>query len=552
MNQQILDALARSEAYPHPVDQVRVVQTHISVVFLAGPYAYKVKKPVQLDFVDFTTLERRRHFCHEEVRLNRRLAPDTYDGVVPIIEGPDGPRVSDEALDDPGETVALDAAEDVVEWAVRMERLPQQRTLKSLLRRGRLDGDDGVRLLRRVARLLVGFHTDADRGRAISGAADFRAVTAKAEDNLDGLEDAVGVTVSRTVLDRLREHSERALNRLRPLIEARARVDVPCDGHGDLRLGHVYHLDDGSPDGRLVVVDCVEFNDRFRYADPVADIAFLAMELEFEGRPDLAGIFTGAYLEAADDPDGAGLLPYYESYRDLVRGKVRTLAAQDPEIPPDEREKAAGRATRHFLSALGRLAPPDERPALVLLAGLPGVGKSVLARGLAEAADMAWIDTDRVRKRIAADGGPADSDGFEEGIYTPEWTERTYAECLREARSALFEGGRVVVEGSFRRGRRRAELLDAARELGVPAVLIVCEADRETVRRRLLNRDRNGADQASDADWSVYREMERRWEPVDRTRPEAHRIRTDRSPDRALREALRTLQQARLCTSDPF
>ncbi|MFO7892398.1 MAG: AAA family ATPase [Longimicrobiales bacterium] len=549
--QRLVEALTRPEAYPHPVDSVCVVQTHISAVFLVGPYAYKVKKPVEFDFVDFGTVERRCHFCHEEVRLNRRLAPEVYHGVVPITAGPTGPRMSDAVLDDPEETAIPAADGDVVEWAVRMERLPQERTLKSLLRQACFDRDDETDLLRRVARLLVGFHADADRGRDISGSADFRAVAAKAEDNLDELEDAVGTTVSRAVLARLRAYSERALNRLRPLIEARARADVPCDGHGDLRLGHVYHLGDGSPDGRLVVVDCVEFNDRFRHADPVADIAFLTMELEFEDRPDLAEVFTAHYLEAADDPRGAELLPYYETYRDLVRGKVRTLTANDTEMPQDEREKAAGRAIRHFLSALGRIAPPNDRPALVILAGLPGVGKSVLARGLVEAADLQWIDTDRVRKRIAADREPGNATGFGEGIYTPEWTERTYAACLREARSVLFDGGRVVVEGSFRTEGRRTEFLEAARALGVPAVLLVCQADRETVRRRLLDREQNGVDaEASDADWRIYREMERRWEPLDRTRPEMHRIPTDRSPDEALRDALEILQQAGLQGSD--
>jgi uncharacterized protein len=546
--ERLLEALSRPDAYPHRVDNVRVMQTHLSMVFLAGPYAYKLKKPVRFGFVDFSTLDRRRHFCHEEVRLNRRLAPTVYHGVVPIMADDSGIRIGDAPVQLPSDATGVQRSSEVVDWMVRMTRLPQERALKSLLRRGELDGSDGVTLLGRLAALIAHFHATAERSDEISRLGGWEAGAANAQENLHELRELTGQTLAAPVLGRLHEHSQRTLSDLRPLIEERAGKHLPCDGHGDLRLGHVYHLSEGQVAGQFVVIDCVEFNARFRCADPVADIAFLAMELEFEGRPDLASAFTDRYLEAAGDPNGALLLPYYTAYRDIVRGKVRTLMARDGSISRPERELAAARATRHFLRALVRLAPPEQRPCLVVLGGLPGVGKSVLARGLTETSSCVWIDTDQIRQRLAGESSadPAVA-GFEQGRYSPEWTERVYAECLNETRTLLFDGKRVVVEGTFRKRRHRAAFLDAARTLGVPALLMVCEADRETVRRRLLARSgRFTMDDASEADWDVYLQMERRWEPIDEEANVLHRIRTDRHPTEGLAEATRVLREAGL------
>jgi aminoglycoside phosphotransferase family enzyme/predicted kinase len=487
----LIELLSAAAAYPHPVGQVEVHHTHVSVVFLAGAYAYKVKKPVGLGFLDFTTLARRRHFCAEEVRLNRRLAPSVYLGVVPVAETPAGVRVEGDG--------------EAVEWAVKMTRLPAEATLERRLQRGEV----GPAALGDLARKVAAFHARAERGARVSAFGRFDVVAGNARENFEQAAPQAGTTVSPAVLGRLRARTERALDRLRPLIEARAARGVPRDTHGDLHLDHVYLFPGRPPPDDLLVIDCIEFNERFRFADPVADMAFLVMDLAFHGRRDLAAAFAEAYFAASGDAEGAALLPFYTAYRAAVRGKVEGFEAGEGEVPEGERAAALARARAHWLLALGELEEPGCRPCLLLVGGLPGTGKSTLARGLARSAGFRLVRSDRVRKELAGlpAGAPAPAP-FGEGIYTPAWTDRTYAECLRRADRLLFDGERVLVDASFAEEAKRRAFLDLAARLAVPALLVVCRAEPDVVRQRLGGRRGD----VSDADWFVYRQAAVRWE----------------------------------------
>ncbi len=315
----LIEALSQPRSYPHPVDKVEVCQTHISVVFLAGPYAYKVKKPVNLGFLDFSTLENRRHFCDAELRLNRRLAPRIYLGVVPITADAAG--------------ITVEGRGEAIEWAVKMERLPKEATLENRIEHGEI-GDE---FIRRLAREIASFHARAERGDHISVVANFENVARNARENFGQVASQDGTTVNQTVVDRVRALTEESLARLRPLIESRAARGIPGDTHGDLRLDHVYLLPDRNPLDKLAVIDCIEFNERFRFADPVADMAFLVMDLAFHGRGDLANVFSDEYFRASSDEEGRALLPFYSAYRAVVRGKVEGLELLETEIPQSER-----------------------------------------------------------------------------------------------------------------------------------------------------------------------------------------------------------------------
>jgi aminoglycoside phosphotransferase family enzyme/predicted kinase len=523
---ELIAGLSETSAYPHPVESVEVRQTHISIVFLAGELAYKIKKPVDMGFLDYSTLELRRHFCHEEVRLNRRLAPSVYLGVVPVT------RV--------GQRLKIEGEGSIVEWAVKMERLPDSATLLAHLKRGHVGAD----AIEELARRLAWFHAHATAGAYVSRGASFEAVARNARENFGQSLFQVGKTLSSATYARLTLLTEAHLDALREIIEKRARRGVPRDTHGDLRLDHVYWFPDRGPEDEWLVIDCIEFDERYRYADPIAELAFLAMELSIEGRRDLAGRFVQAYLHASGDREGRLLLPFYQAYRAAVRAKVEGIKLTEPEVPEADKSAARVRARALWLFALAELSGPVQKPCLVLVGGLPGTGKSTLARHLGALAGFSVIRTDVVRKELLAESGQETTkEPAGEGVYSEDWNDRTYQECLRRAEGILFEGGRVLIDASFRDEARRQLFLDAAGRWGIPACVILCEADAEVVRQRLSQRRGD----ASDADWSIHAEIAKRWEPLG---PETSRVSrtidTSGTEDEAVRCAFEILRESGL------
>lgn len=485
---------------PWPVEgPVEVRRTHASVVFLAGDRVYKLKRPVDYGFLDFSTLERRRFFCEEEVRLNRRLAPGVYLGVRAITEGP--------RLDGPG---------PVLEWAVEMRRLDDHDSLGWRLARG----DVGEPELDAIARRLAAFHAEAPDGPSIARYGRAEVVIGNAIENFDQTRSHRGRTVDPAVWARLRELTEAHGRRLAPTFDRRADRGVVRETHGDLRVDHVYLLPDGP-----VAIDAIEFSDRFRCADPVADVAFLVMDVGVRGHAGAARRLAATWLDATGDAEAAGLLDWYVAYRSVVRAKVAGLAS-DPD--------AVRRARRHWLYALTVLEEPGRRPALVGVGGLPGVGKSTLAAGLARAAGFEVIRTDVVRREVLAQVGPAP---FGVGAYSEALRDRVFEACLDRAEARVAAGARVIVDASFARERWRRALRDRAVALGVPSLLLLAEAPRDVALQRLAARRGD----ASDADVGVYLGAEQTWEPPHAS--QARRVDGGGAADEALAAALALLRE---------
>jgi uncharacterized protein len=530
-NCRLIEALSATSAYPLAVESVEVLHTHISVVFLAGQFAYKIKKPVDLGFVDYSTLERRRHFCEEEIRLNRRLAREIYLGVVPVTEQ--------------GGTIRMEGTGEVVEWAVKMRRLPDSATLRM-----HLDRDDlRVEALEELACRLARFHAAAESGAKVRAGADFEAIARNARENFEQATPQVGVTLSNPTLDRLKLRTEKTLARLRGIFEDRAQRGIPRDTHGDLRLDHVYWFPERAPPSDWVVVDCIEFNERLRYADPVADIAFLAMELALEGRGDLVKAFSEAYLLASSDVGGRSLLSFYMAYRAAVRGKVEGMKLARSEIPEAQKLAAQTRARALWLFALAELEEASSRPCLILVAGLPGAGKSSLARDLADRAGFLVIRSDEVRKelarRAAQDSAPA---AIGEDLYAADWNERTYTECLRRAEDFLFQGRRVLIDASFRQEAHRRLFLEAASRWGITGRLLLCRAEPAVIRERLATRQGD----ASDADATIYEAIAKRWDDAaPLTRKATREIASGGSRAHSLAQALVALREFGLFDGEP-
>lgn len=520
--QELLTKLRDPTAWPNPVGVIEVVHTHGSAVLLGGEHVYKLKKPVDFGFLDYSTLAKRKAMCEAEVALNRRLAPGVYLGVVPITVT--------------NGRATFGGAGEVVEYAVHMKRLDDAWTLGRRV----LDGTIDRAMLERVGRTLAQFHRTARRGADVARWASFDAVRENCDDNFTALREHAGVVAPRVEIERLASATDAELARQRGLIEERAAALVPCESHGDLRLEHVYVM----PDGELCIVDCIEFSERFRCADPVSDIAFLAMDLKAHGAWDGAEVLLDAYFAESGDSAGRALAPLYIAYRSAVRAKVRAMAAASPAIPDDQRRRALQLARAHIQLAVGELSAPGDRPCLVLVGGLPGTGKSVLSRNLSRECAFTWLRADAIRKELAGldplEHGGAD---VRAGIYTPDWNDRTYGECLARAKELLFGGGRVLVDASFKEERRRLAFVEASRDWGVPVRILECVSADPLVRERLANR----REDPSDADWRIYEHVRATWDEFgERTRPLHTRIDTSGPVEASLAQAVASLRAAQL------
>ncbi len=501
---------------------VELRETHISLAFLTGEAVFKVKKPVDLGFLDYSTPALRRAACEAEVVLNRRLSSDVYRGVLPVRRGADGRHRVD--LTDKGEG-------EVVDFAVHMRRLPDEERADRLLDSGRLDATDVARIAQRLAR----FHEEA---RADAETARFGApevVAGNVTENFRQTRATIGTYLTAEEAGSI-EHSQLAfLEAHRDLFEARRGAGRVRDGHGDLRLEHVYLTGDG-----LRILDCIEFNERFRYADVCADVAFLTMDLAYRGRVDLGERLLAVYAREANDYDLYPLVDFYQSYRAYVRGKVSAMLAADIGADPAARARARAEARRYFVLALAAERPRLVEPAVVAVGGIIASGKSTVAEHIAQALLAPVVDADRTRKHmIGVAPTAAVREGAFEGAYAPELTEKVYAEVMRRGDRVLASGRPVVLDASFRAPSMRAAARDLARRHGVPFHFVECRCRPETCRARLAQRAQERG--VSDGRIEIFDAFAARFERASELL-EAERLVVD--TDRPLAETLAELRAA--------
>jgi aminoglycoside phosphotransferase family enzyme/predicted kinase len=483
------------------VDHAATIETHAAILFFVADRAYKMKKPVNLGFLDFRCRADREAVCHREVELNRRLAPDVYLGVADVL-GTDGRPC---------------------EHLVVMRRMPADRRLSVLVRAGvPVSGH-----LRRLARLLAAFHATARRGSAISVEGTRDALRQRWDDSFAMLRPFHHGVLDAAVADRIEVLTHDFLASRAPLFDDRITAGRIVDGHADLLADDIFCLDDGPR-----VLDCIEFDDRLRYVDMLDDAAFLAMDVERLGAAAAARDFLARYAEFSGDTAPAPLRHHYVAYRAFVRAKVACLrhAQGDP--------GAAADVAAHTELTLRHLRAGVVR--LVLVGGLPGTGKTTLAGRLADRLGAVLISSDRIRKELSGlDPACGAASAYRQGVYTAEWTGRTYAELLRRARRLLERGESVVLDASWTRDAARRDAHRTAVDTRSVLVPLRCTADPATVDERLRRRAA-AHDFRSDADAVIAAALAADADPWPQSRP----VPTDRPVDLVERDALAVIRRA--------
>ncbi len=488
----LVASMLNPDFYPHRPKNVQLVQTHISYVFIAGDLVYKVKKPVNYGFLDFTSLDQRRYFCNQELTLNRRLAPEAYLAVEPICEDATG---------------QLRLGEDggrVVEYAVKMVRLPEGRMLKVLLAERKV----GLEKMAAIAEKIAAFHAAAATGGPIDEMGKIDTVRFNCEENFEQTMKYVGSVIAPEKYDFIRDYVSTFIDDERALFEKRVADHRIRDCHGDLHMEHIC-LSDG-----IIIFDCIEFNERFRFSDTASEVAFLAMDLDYNGYVDHAEAFVSAYCRASGDRELLKLLNFYRCYRAYVRAKVTSFRLDDETLSELERETIMASAFRYYDLAF-RYAARLSRPALILNVGLMGSGKSVLARALSPLLDADVIRMDVLRKQML-DIAPSERhyEDFGAGIYSEEVSDQAYALAFKRAEEKLKAGRTVMIDASFKKRHQRGKARELAQRLHVDFFVLECVCPESEIKSR-LERRAHKASEASDGRWEIFQAQKADYEAID-------------------------------------
>ena len=490
----LISAMMHPEFYPKPPDEVSHKETHISHLFFAGDLVYKVKKAVHFSFLDYSSLAKRRHYLQEELRLNRRLAPSVYLGVLPIAFDESGWR--------------LGGWSEPREYTLVMRRLPEKRMLRFLIDTHQADG----KMMRDLAKLLAGFHGKAERVRGIDPSEYSCALEKQWKENLSEVEPFLGRRGDREALKWIRSAGSEFIAVHKGLFMRRAVDGWIRDLHGDLHVEHICFAPEG-----IQIFDCIEFSPKLRRCDLAAEIAFLLMDLTVRGGESLRAPFLSQYHESLSDPDMPLLLPFFECYRALVRAKVHALRIA----------KWNDEAARYFGFAQ-RFSWARFKPFLIMICGLSGSGKSTLARALGERLDLPVYNSDVVRKNRSRTVGRRVVK-LNEDIYAPANTEKTYARMAREAEKQILAGRGAILDATFGRKSHREQVARLAAKHKIPLLIIHCWTSEATTEKRLHLREAQGMD-VSDARWETYVAQKAAYEAMQDFRQEnVLQLDTDRS-----------------------
>jgi aminoglycoside phosphotransferase family enzyme/predicted kinase len=509
MNQHkaICRAMKNPDFYPHPVSDLAFRETHASSVFLTGQWVYKLKKPVELGFLDFQTLENRHRFCELEVTLNQRLSQGIYLGVVGIYLNENG-RFS---LREDGR---------LVEYAVRMVQLPDEASLESLLRANKITAEQ----IQTLSQTLAAFYEKSKKSREIDYFGTLEVISANVEENFRQLAPYVDEVLDREQWDFIREINRSFLKLHESLFERRVKTKRISDGHGDLRSEHVYFYQG------LQIIDCIEFNDRFRYGDTALDLAFLYMDMEHLGFGEWGRVLLTEFVNLTEDWELYQLVDFYAAYRSVVRLKVSCFRFSET---TEDEKRAQREEVRLFLNQAYNYCLRFGRPTLWVFCGTPATGKSHLSKEIANAMSVPVFQSDLVRKEEAVFKKERVSSSGKR-LYRLERRQLVYGFLLARAQDTIKSGRSVILDATFGLERWRDDVRELAEDMGCNIIFIECVCREETAKKRLKERE-NEQDALSDARLDNYRDILKNFQPMSELPLEIHIV---ADTDRPLKETM--------------
>ncbi|MDB9373776.1 AAA family ATPase [Nodularia sphaerocarpa] len=457
--------------YPHPVTEpIQLIQTHISYVLLTGDYAYKLKKPVNFGFLDFSTLEKRKHFCQEELRLNQRGAAELYLEVLPVT-----------MVD---EQHHLGGAGKAVEYALKMRQFPQELLFSTLFEQGKLNETH----LEDLGKVVAEYHAKSTTNDYIRSFGEVPQVRAAIDENYQQTDKYIGGPQTPKQFQETKQYTDNFFLERPELFTSRVENNYIRECHGDLHLRNIALWHD-----KITLFDCIEFNEPFRFVDVMYDVAFTVMDLEARQRPDLANAFLNTYVEQTGDWEGLQVLPLYLSRQAYVRAKVTSFLLDDLGVPATAKEEAAKTAAQYYHQAWEYTKPKAGK--LLLMSGLSGSGKSTTAKYLAREFKAIQIRSDAVRKHL---GGISLGERGGDDLYTPEMTQKTYARLLDLGIILAQQGFNVILDAKYDKEHLRQEAIAKAEKHQLPLQIIYCTAPLEVVQERLAKRTGDIADATVD------------------------------------------------------
>jgi len=490
-----LETLNNPSLYGSNVRSVKVLQTHISYVVLTGEYAYKIKKPVNFGFLDFSTLENRKKYCEEELRLNRRLCPEIYIDVVPITKN--------------DKIIQIKGDGQIIEYAVKMKEFPQHNIMKNLLE----DSKIGEEVIDKICNILIDFYNNSEQSEEINKFGSIESIKKNTDENFIQTKSVINVTIPSEIHDFIKSNTNKFLEQKKDFFADRIRQKYICDCHGDLHSGNIVVSGED-----VCIFDCIEFNKRFRFSDAASDIAFLAMDLDYQGCPYLSSYFIKRYIEESNDSEIINVLNFYKCYRAYVRGKVISFRLEDKQLDKKEKIILKNSAKKYFelsyyYSKLFSRFLNKSKPVLFITSGLTGTGKTTVAEKISVDYNAQLISTDSVRKELEGiDKYERHHDAYNTGIYSPEKMLLTYNKIFEEADKGLNEGKNVILDATFKNENLREKAKDIAIKNKSNFLILYCTCPENIVKKYLENRVKKKS--ISDGRWEIYLKQKDTFEPL--------------------------------------